>query len=268
MKPSALWKALAASVVAVSIAACGDGPAPTSTGAPGTVAKPPIRWGGDESGGAPYEFRDPKAPENRIGCEVEIADEISSRTGRKVEFVQALWETLVPGLRRGDFDMAMAAIEVTDERKAEVEFARPYYIYTQQLAVRAEENAIKALADCKGRKVGTLNASAAERILKKTDGVEVVGYDDNTRPYEDLALGRVDAVLLDLPIAVYYAKPNPKLKFVGEPFAPGEYAMAFRKGDPLRAEVDKVVADMISDGTLKRIYTKWGLWNDAQAGLK
>lgn len=44
-------------------------------------------------------------------------------------------------------------------------------------------------------------------------GVDVKIYAGQVEPYEDLALGRLDAVLLDLPIAAYYAKPNPTLKY-------------------------------------------------------
>src|SRR5690606_34129780 len=109
------------------------------SGTPSGQAKDVIRWGSDEAGGAPYEFRDPANPEKRIGFEVEIADEISSRTGKRIEFVQAQWDTLIEGLKRSDFDMAMAGIEITPERQGEVDFTRPYYVYTQQLVVRADQ---------------------------------------------------------------------------------------------------------------------------------
>lgn len=199
---------------------------------------------------------------------MEIADEISSRTGKRVEFVQAQWDTLIEGLKREDLDMAMSGIEITPERQREVDFSRPYYVYTQQLVVRADQPGINSLEDLKGKKAGTLTASAAERVLNQTSGIEVVSYDDNVRPYEDLAIGRLDGVLLDLPIAVHYAKPNPKLRFAGEPFAPGRYGIAVRKSDPeLRTELDRVIGDMIADGALQRILEKWQLWNSTQAEL-
>jgi len=226
-----------------------------------------LRWGSDEAGGAPFEFRDEKDPSKRLGFEVEIADEISSRTGKKVEFVQAQWDTLIPALKRKDFDFAMAGIEITDDRKAEVDFTQPYYVYTQQLVTRAADTSIGSLADLKGKPVGTLAASAAERVLQEA-GVTVKSYDDNVRPYEDLVIGRVDGVLLDLPIAVHYAKPRPELRFAGEPFAPGSYAIAVRKEDVgLRQELDRALADMKSDGSLQRILTKWNLWNEQQGGI-
>jgi polar amino acid transport system substrate-binding protein len=227
-----------------------------------------LRWGSDEAGGAPYEFRDPKDPSKRIGFEVDIAEEIGRRMGVKIEFVQTDWAVLIPALQRGDFDMAMAGIEITPERKEVVDFVGPYYIYLQQLVVRADDTKTSSLQDLVGKKVGTLNNTAAERILKSTPGIEVVSYDDNVRPYDDLAIGRIDGVLLDLPIAFYYAKPNPKLRFAGEPFGEGYYGIAVNKQCPkLKNALQKVVEEMIRDGAMQRILEKWDLWNEAQKKL-
>jgi len=228
-----------------------------------------LRWGSDEAGGAPYEFRDPKDPSRRVGFEVDLAEEIGKRLGLQIEFVQTDWAVLIPALRRGDFDIAMSGIEITPDRREVVDFVGPYYIYLQQLVVRADDTRTSSLADLRGKKVGTLNNTAAERILKATPGIEVVSYDDNVRPYDDLVIGRIDGVLLDLPIALYYAKPNSRLRFAGEPFGEGEYGIAVRKESPkLREALQKVLIDMIHDGTLRRILEKWNLWNSAQEKLE
>jgi polar amino acid transport system substrate-binding protein len=227
-----------------------------------------LRWGSDEAGGAPYEFRDPNNPSQRIGFEVDIAEELGRRMGLKIEFVQTDWAVLIPALQRGDFDFAMSGIEMTPERKQVVDFVGPYYVYLQQLVVRADDTKTSSLHDLVGKKVGTLNNTAAERILQATPGIVVVSYDDNVRPYDDLAIGRIDGVLLDLPIALYYAKPNPKLHFAGPPFGEGYYGIAVNKKSPkLRDALQRVLDEMIRDGTLRRILEKWELWNDAQTSL-
>lgn len=227
-----------------------------------------LRWGGDASGGAPYQFHDPSNAEHLIGFEVEIADELARRLGVKAQFEQTDWGSLIIALNRDDFDMAMSGLEITPDRKTSVNFTRPYYIYLQQLVVRKDDSRINSLDDCKGLKVGTLNNCAAERIMQKKGGMEIVSYDDNVRPYDDLELGRVDAVLLDLPIAVYHAKSREKLRYAGKPFGEGYYAIAVRKNSPeLLAALDVALADMIRDGSLRRILEKWSLWNDTQEQL-
>ena len=72
-------------------------------------------------------------------------------------------------------------------------------------------------------------------------------------------------MLLDLPIALYYAKQNPKLKFVGPRLARGYYAIAFRPEDErLAAQFDAALQRIADSGRLRQIYEQWGLWNDDQ----
>jgi polar amino acid transport system substrate-binding protein len=115
--------------------------------------------------------------------------------------------------------------------------------------------------------VGTLEDTAAERLLDKLH-IQKKIYPGQVEPYSDLALGRIDGVLLDLPIALHYAKKNPQLRFAGEPFAPGFYAIAFRPGDEaLMVQVNAALDQLWEKGELRRIYEKWGLWNSDQERL-
>ena len=227
-----------------------------------------LLWGSDAEGGAPYVFPDPKDPSKLIGFEVDIAQAIAKELGVKARQSQNAWDSLIPSLERRDFDIAMNGIEITPQRKNKVLFSHPYYIYTEQLVVRKEEKSINAIQDLRGKKVGTLSGAAAQDLLAGIGGVDVKIYSGQVEPYEDLALGRIDAVLLDLPIAAYYAKPNPKLRYQGQPLGEGFYGIAMRKEDrALKTAVDEVLQRLLKTGELKRIYEKWGLWNEAQEKL-
>ena len=115
--------------------------------------------------------------------------------------------------------------------------------------------------------MGTLEDTAAERLLVEK-GIKKKVYGNQVEPYLDLELERIDAVFLDLPIAIYYARPNPKLKFVGKPLGEGFYAIAFRKDQESLAEpFDAALGRLLETGRLRQIYEKWHLWNDAQAKL-
>ncbi|MCE8426280.1 MAG: ABC transporter permease subunit [Candidatus Methanoperedens sp.] len=225
-------------------------------------------WGADAEGGAPYIFPDPENPEKYIGFEVDLADAIAQKLGVKAVHKQNAWDGLVPALERGDFDIAMNGIEITDDRKETILFSSPYYIYVEQLVVRKEETKIQNLTDLKGKKVGTLSGTVAQDILQNFGGIDVRIYPGQVQPYEDLAIGRIDAVLLDLPIAAYYGKPNPKLKYAGEPMGEGLYGIAIRKEDAeLKVKIDEILADLLRSGELKKIYEKWDMWNEAQNQL-
>ncbi|MCL4457516.1 MAG: ABC transporter substrate-binding protein/permease [Nitrospirae bacterium] len=227
-----------------------------------------LLWGSDAEGGAPYVFPDPKNPSRLIGFEVDLANAIAKELGIEARQLQNAWDSLIPALKRGDFDIAMNGIEITPQREGEVLFSKPYYIYTEQLVVRKNETRIKSIDDLKGKKVGTLSGAVAQDILMNIGGVDVKVYSGQVEPYEDLALGRLDAVLLDLPIAAYYAKPNPKLKYAGNPIGEGFYGIAIKKRDSeLKNTIDEILIKLLKTGELEKIYRKWDLWDKTQEKL-
>ncbi|HBI24204.1 MAG TPA: hypothetical protein DDX84_08405 [Nitrospiraceae bacterium] len=230
-----------------------------------------LLWGADVVGGIPYVYEDPKNKGSYIGFEMDIANAIAHQLGIEVRLVIKAWDTLIPELQKGSFDIAMNGIEDTEDRKKIVLFSDPYYIYSQKITVRKETKGISLLADLKGKKVATLSGTAAEDILRQTAGIHVVTNPEIIYSYKDLEDGKVDAVLLDTPIAAAYGATNPKLKNVGESFGEGQYVIALRKEDKaLMDAVNQALTVLKNNGDLKAIYTKWGIMDPHQEkiGLK
>jgi len=224
-----------------------------------------LRWGADPSGGAPYVFTDPASPDRYIGYEKEMVDALAQAMGRRAEFVPSDWETLVPALERGSFDVIVNGLEPTGDRAQRILFSNPYYIFQLQLTVRRDDYRIKSIDDCKNRTVGTLGNTAASRLLQQ-QGIPLRSYEDPVGAYRDLELKRIDAVVMDVPAEAFYARPNSRLKPAGPPFTRGLYVIGLRKSDvALKAEIDAAINKIIFDGTLEAILKKWGLWNDANA---
>lgn len=233
-----------------------------------------LTFGGDEEGGAPYVLIDPIDPTRRIGFEVELADalvaELSKLCGRPIraQFVQYDWGALVPGLDKHDFDVILNGFEVNAHDQGHVLLSRPYYKFAQQLVVRADEAQIDTLADCVQRPVATLAGSASERLLQRAGIRTIVGFEGQVEPYLDLEIGRVDAVVLDEPIYLYYAAPNPKLRAQGAPLDPSAYAIGLRLNDTVLAgALNEALSQLMQSGRLRDIYRKWHLWNAAQSQL-
>jgi polar amino acid transport system substrate-binding protein len=228
-----------------------------------------LRWGADPSGGAPYVFSDPAHPEQYIGYEKEMVEALAAAMNRRAELVPTDWETIVSALRRGAFDVVVNGLEPTTDRAEQILFSKPYYIFQLQLTVRRDEQRIRSLEDCRGRcVVGTLGNTAASRLLE-SGGYRFKGYQDPVGAYRDLELGRLDAVLMDVPMEMYYARRNPRLRPAGEPFHRGAYVVGLRKGDEaLKAEVDAAIERITRDGRLEKILRGWDLWNEAQAELQ
>ncbi len=229
-------------------------------------ARGTLRWGGDVQGGEPYAFQD-AAAKRLVGFEVEIADGLARRLGVRAEFVQNDWQTLIPSLERGDFDVAMNGIEVTPARRARVAFTRPYYAFSETLVVRRDAPPIGGLADLRAQRVGTLEGSLALDMLRSGPGVEIVLYEGVEEPYLDLEQGRLAAVLLDNIIAARYALVRPTLRAAAT-VGQGVYAIAVRPDQPaLLTAVDGALAGMRADGELRAILQRWSLWDDRQTAL-
>jgi len=227
-----------------------------------------LRWGADETGGAPYIFVDDKDAKTLIGFEVEIMNAIGRTLHVKPILVLTPWEELVPALQRGNFDIAFNGLEVTPERRQTIDFTRPYYYFSEQIVIRRDESALQTLPALRGHRVGTLSASLAFNMLNREPGVIVIPYPSPVEAYKDLELGRTDAVLMDLPIAAWYAAPNPKLKFAGAPVGESAYAGGLRKDSPeLRARINAAITALVQSGELERIYKKWRLWTPNQRKL-
>jgi polar amino acid transport system substrate-binding protein len=226
-----------------------------------------LLWGSDSEGGAPYVFPDPKDPGRLIGFELDIVEALAREMGVRQQLVQTAWDSLVPALERGDYDIAMNGLEIIPDRLRRVLMSRPYYVYSLQLMVRKDDDRIRDIRDLPGRKVGTLAGATAHAMLKEIGGVDIRTY-SAAWPYEDLALGRLDAVFLDTPITVYYGYPDPRLRYAGPPEGEGFYGIAIRKEDgDLKAVIDEAIGKLVRTGELKRILERWGLWEGSQAKL-
>src|SRR5688572_17001274 len=171
----------------------------------GAQSTPELRWGGDAEGGAPFVEANPRDPARVIGFEVEMATLIAQRLGRAPRFVQVAFTSLDASAARGDFDVGLSGIEDSSARRARLAVTVPYYEFREILTVRqADRDRFRTLADLRDRRVATLGATLAYDMLvaaQAQHGVIPVTYEDDVHPYSDLALGWVDAVILDYVLA-------------------------------------------------------------------
>jgi polar amino acid transport system substrate-binding protein len=228
-----------------------------------------LRWGADAEGGAPYVSPDPEKPEQFIGFEYELAEALAAKLGVKAQMVQNQWDQLIPALERGNFDIILNGLELTPENRQRVAMSQPYFVYSQQILTRADTVGLENPPALKGKPVGVLSGSVAQRLLERAGGVDLRIYPGNVESLRDLKARRIDAVLLDLPIALHYAKPDPAFAFSGPPFAPGYYGIGARRQDVrLLAALNSAIAELTQNHTLERIYRKYGVWDERQEHLR
>ncbi len=231
-----------------------------------------LRWGGDAEGGAPFVEADPKDPSKVRGFDVEVAGEIARGLDRRPLFVQVAFSSIDASVARGDFDIGMSGVEDTPARRAMLAATIPYYEFREVLTVRAADRGrYTRLDDLRGKRVGTLAGTIAYEILvegRARHGYLPVSYDDDVHPYTDLAEGRLDAVLLDNIIAARSARRVPGLSIEPAAIATGRYVGVLSRGNTgLRDRINGILEDRMRDGTLERIYRKWGIWDDSEAAF-
>jgi polar amino acid transport system substrate-binding protein len=232
-----------------------------------------LRWGGDAEGGAPFVEADPSDPAKVRGFDVEIADLLAKGLGRTPRFVQVAYQTIDQSVARGDFDIGMSGMEDTPGRRAALSVTVPYFEFREVLTVRKGETArFHTLVDLRGRKVGTLAGTIAYDTLlaaQAASGLVPVSYDDDVHPYEDLAGGRLDAVLLDHVLAARSVRRVPGLAIQPDAITTGRYVGVLAKENAdLRGRIDAILMERMRDGSLRKIFEKWNVWDDEQAAFE
>ncbi|MGH8046068.1 MAG: ABC transporter substrate-binding protein/permease [Chthoniobacterales bacterium] len=224
-----------------------------------------LRWGADSNSNAPYAFY---GPGNELtGYEYEIITAIAKHMGRKPVFVQNDWDGLIPGLSRGLYDCVICGIEITPDKAGEVLFSNPYYVTFEQFVDAKGTAPINSLSQLSGKEIGTLNQTSALAMLEATPGVIVKTYNEEVDAYADIVNKRLFGVLLDYPIAKYYAAPNPNLQFSGPAFGQIVYGIALAKNNTaLQQEINAALKEVIASGEMRDILSRWGLWTPTIAG--
>jgi polar amino acid transport system substrate-binding protein len=258
---------------------------PAAVPSTGLMTPGSLQWGGEATSGAPYVFYNPQSPAELIGFEVEIAQALAEQMGVQPVFLQTSYAQLGASLAANRFDMIMNGWEIDADREQTQIFSEPYYRYGQQIVVRADDERFSqfdatsdlTLKDLAGMTVGTGLGYKAEEILKNDPDIITRAYDGNL-PFDDLMQKRIDAAFLDLPIVAYYVlgsgpggTAETSLKPIGKPIYLNNYVIAFNKNSPkaetLKVEIDQALGNLKTNGTLRRIYEKWKMWNDQQAEI-
>ncbi len=229
-----------------------------------------LRWAGDPEGGAPFVEANPEHPDRLEGFDVEIATLLARGLGLQPRFTLVGFASIDQSVARGDADIGLSGIEDTPARRATMAVTVPYYRFREVLTVRTgDAGRFRSLVDLRGRRVGTLGGTIAYEILLRAEaGLTAVSYDDDVHPFEDLVLGRVDAVLLDHVLAERRQRTIDGLTVQPTSVAVGHYVGVLAPGNAaLRDRCNDVLAGAMRDGSLERIFRAWNVWNDDQPAL-
>ena len=184
----------------------------------------------------PYEFhKSVNGNDEIIGFDITIANEIAKDLGVKLEIKDMSFDGLLPALQTGNVDLVVAGMSPTDERKKSIDFSNVYYKSINSVMVRTEDkDKIKTIADLKGKKVGVQKGTTQEQLVKdQMPGSEAKSLGKVTDLVLQLQNKKVDAIIVEAPVAASYANKNSNISVSGVKVENEEQgsAVAFKKGN-------------------------------------
>ncbi|MGN6307158.1 MAG: transporter substrate-binding domain-containing protein [Mesorhizobium sp.] len=221
---------------------------------------------------APFNYRTPDG--QMAGYDVDVAQGIAERIGADLEYVCQEWDGMIPALLASKFDLIVASLSITEERKQKIDFSIPYRVSIGRI-LGAKDAKLKLFDDAgkpipeafDGLRFGVERASTYSKWLEaKLPNAEAVFYDSNQSMLLDLQNGRIDIAITN-PMKAYldflskddgagFEFVSPAIDEV-EYFGPG-VGVGLRKGnDELLKRIDKALAEMIKDGSLEKYSHKY-----------
>jgi polar amino acid transport system substrate-binding protein len=250
-----------ASLFAVS--ACGSGSAADSGSAgateenpynliePGTVR---VASMGDAK---PYTFTDESG--NFTGFDVELFKDVAGRIGiENVVFTGQDFSAILPAVANGQFDVGVAAIGITEERKQTVDFSDGYL--AGYLTVITPKGAgVNDASDLAGQRLGVVQGTLQEAYAAKNFAdTELVRFPDNNSGISALNSGTIDAHFADYEAAKQYGEQYGLDLAINVPSFDAPAGFAIAKGnEEFRKVLNEGLNEAMEDGTWKELYQKW-----------
>ncbi len=195
-----------------------------------------------------------------VGFDVDIAKALCAEMKVKCTIVAQDWDGIIPGLLAKKYDLIVASMSITDERKQKVAFTHHYYSNFLQFVAKKGAGLTPTVDGLKGKTLGAQRSTVASQYLedKFRKSARIKVYDKQTAAWLDLTSGRVNAVLADIYPAYDWVKKNPGYEFVGKKIdIDDKIGIAARKEDKeLVEKVNHALKAIRENGTYKKINDK------------
>ena len=203
----------------------------------------------------PYEYVE---GDKIVGIDAEIAALIADKLGMELEIVDVAFDSIIPGVQSGKYDMGMAGLTVNDERLEKVNFSTSYATGIQAVIVK-EGSDIKSIDDLSGKKIGVQTSTTGDIYATGDYGEDAITrYDNGAVAVQALLAGKVDCVIIDNEPAKSYVAANDGLKVLDTEYTVEDYAICFAKENTeLQEKVNGALEELIKDGSVKEVIEKY-----------
>lgn len=196
------------------------------------------------------------------GFDIDIAKAVGEKLGVEIEFVYIDWDAKVLELEAGNIDMIWNGLTITEDRKKEILFSKPYF-NNRIVILTLKDSPINSISDLSDKNVGVELQSSGQSALEASEVFgsinEMVKYTTITEAVLDLKAGGIDAIVADEIFARYaVSKEADAYKIPEDVFNSENYGIGFRLEDvALRDKIDEIIDGLAEDGTALEISLKW-----------
>ncbi len=285
--------AVAAIACAVAIAGCGSSKKTSSTSSssqstsstPAVAANPSVEalvpaaikskgtvTVAADASYAPNEFIGPDG-HTVVGMDADLTQALASAMGLKTNVANATFDTIIPGLSSGKYDMGASSFTDTKAREKVVNFVDYFVAGTSFFTKASGGTSVTGLADLCGKTVSVESGTTEETDAKgqsskcKAAGkpaVNVLVFPTQTAANLALSSGRAQISMADSPVAAYQVKQsNGQFKLVGPTYGSAPYGLAIPKSSGLDKAVLAALKVVMKNGTYMSILSKWGIQSGA-----
>jgi polar amino acid transport system substrate-binding protein len=187
---------------------------------------------------------------------------ICKELGVELEINQMNFDSVLPAIQAGKYNVGVSGISVTPKREKNVKFTVPYCLAAQAIVV-LEGSDVKGKADLTGKKISVQSGTTAESYCMENN-YDISAFAANTDAEMALTSGKVQAWVIDdltaAEMVESYNKENPQTKLVilDEAMTTEPYAFAFNlKSGELVDEINTILEKLINDGTIENIFKKY-----------
>jgi polar amino acid transport system substrate-binding protein len=201
------------------------------------------------------------------GFDVDFIKAVVDRLGLKAKLVNVTFDSIIPRIQSGQYDIGMSSFTDTKAREKTVDFVT-YFQAGEGFYVKAGSTktftGLDSLCNAKvAVENGTTELDDANAQAKKCK-VDVQAFPDQNAANLAVSSGRADVGFADSQVAGYIVKQsNGQFQLSGNAFAVAPYGIALPKGNGMAAAVQAAVKAMIADGSYTQLLTKWGVQSGA-----
>lgn len=210
----------------------------------------------------PYEFHIMvDGVDTIVGFDIEIAKEIAKDLGVELEIKDMTFDAVLAGVNTGMIDLGVAGITPTDERKESSDFSKVYYQAKQAILISKDnEGQITTADDLAGKTIGVQIGTTQEQMAMAIEGATVKSLPKASDLVLELKSKKIDAVMLEMPVATSYANQNPDLMVPEtvefENTDSGSAIVAAKGETDLIDAVNQTIDKLISEGKIDQFVSE------------